>query len=153
MASATQTAPAAQSTPTTWQAPDVIPTVRYRDALGAIDWLERAFGFERHAVYAEGNDVHHAQLRFGSGMIMLGSTRQSGEWPVTTPADAGGINTGGIYVIVEDSDAHYARAKAAGAEIVRAPTDQDYGSRDYSARDPEGHLWSFGTYRPTGDGA
>src|ERR1700730_18570990 len=100
MAPDTTTATAAQATPTTWQASDVIPSLRYRDALGAIDWLERAFGFERHAVYAEGDVVHHAQLRFGSGMIMLGSAREGGEWPVVTPVDAGGVNTGGIYVIV-----------------------------------------------------
>jgi uncharacterized glyoxalase superfamily protein PhnB len=53
-----------------------------------------------------------------------------------------------MYVVIEDADAHYAQARAAGAEIVRELEDQDYGSRDYSARDFEGNLWSFGTYQP-----
>jgi uncharacterized glyoxalase superfamily protein PhnB len=137
----------------TWHAPDVIPTMRYQDASAAIDWLERAFGFERHAVHqGEGGRIEHAELRFGSGMIMLGSARESEEWPSRTPGELGGA-TGGTYVIVEDPDAHYRRAKDAGAEIVMELTDQDYGSRDYSARDLEGYLWSFGTYRPTGDPA
>jgi uncharacterized glyoxalase superfamily protein PhnB len=144
---------ATTAAPPTWQAPDVIPSLIYRDAHAAIDFLEAAFEFERHAVY-EGDDgsVHHAELRYGSGMIMLGSaTRERDEWPVRSPADAG-ATTGGIYVIVDDPDAHYARAKAAGAEILRELEDQDYGSRDYSARDPEGYVWSFGTYRPTAGG-
>jgi uncharacterized glyoxalase superfamily protein PhnB len=144
-----QIATAAESAPSGWQAPDVIPTMRYRDAPAAIDWLERAFGFERQAVYEEGGVVHHAQLRLGSGMIMLGSARGEDDtaWPVKVPAEVG-ATTSGVYVVVEDPDAHHARAKAAGAEILRELTDQDYGSRDYSARDPEGHVWSFGTYRP-----
>ncbi|MGI8429866.1 MAG: VOC family protein [Solirubrobacteraceae bacterium] len=136
-----------------WQAPDVVPTLRYQDAPAAIDWLERAFGFERHAVYADPDDsaiIHHAELRFGSGMIMPGSARESrgsSPRPVLTPSQAGG-STGATYVIVDDPDAHHERAKAAGAEILREPIDQDYGSRDYSACDLEGHIWSFGTYRP-----
>lgn len=145
----------AQATPT-WLAPDLIPTLRYRDAPAAIDWLQRAFGFERHAVYEDPDDpaiVHHAELRFGSGMLMLGSARESlgPEWAVLTPAQAGG-STGAIYAIVDDPDAHCAHARAAGAEILREPTDQSYGSRDYMARDPEGHVWSFGTYRPARSG-
>jgi uncharacterized glyoxalase superfamily protein PhnB len=147
-----QAATVEQGTRPVWQAPDVVPSMRYRDALAAIDWLERAFGFERQAVYAEGDHVSHAQLRFGTGMVMLGSARDGDDrWPVKTPGDVGGATTGGIYVIVEDADAHYDRAKAAGAEILREPCDQEYGSRDYSARDPEGHVWSFGTYRPTAE--
>ncbi len=151
----TLSSPATQPAPT-WQAPDLIPTLRYRDAPAAIAWLQRAFGFERHAVYEDPDDpaiVHHAELRFGSGMLMLGSARESlgPEWAVLTPDQAGGA-TGAIYAIVDDPDAHCARAKAAGAGILREPADQDYGSRDYMARDPEGHVWSFGTYRPTRSG-
>jgi uncharacterized glyoxalase superfamily protein PhnB len=147
-----QTATAVQSAAPGWQAPDVMPTMRYRDALAAIDWLERAFGFERHAVYEDGGVVHHAQLRFGSGMIMLGSMPSEGEpaFPERVPAEVGAA-TSSVYVVVRDPDAHHARAKAAGAEILRELTDQDYGSRDYSARDPEGHVWSFGSYRPTSE--
>src|ERR1700716_2081897 len=124
-----QQATAVKPAPSGWQAPDVLPTMRYRDALAAIDWLERAFGFERQAVYEEGGVVHHAQLRFGSGMIMLGSATREDDtaWPVKVPAEVGAA-TSGIYVVVEDPDAHYARATAAGAEILRELTDQDYGS-------------------------
>jgi uncharacterized glyoxalase superfamily protein PhnB len=77
------------------------------------------------------------------------STREDefGRW-VTPPRDTGGVGTQSAYVIVEDADAHYARAKAAGAEIVMEVEDQDYGGRLYSCLDPEGHLWSFGTYDP-----
>lgn len=135
-----------------WQAPDLIPAVRYRDAAAAIDWLQRAFGFERHAVYqGEDGTIHHAELRAGSGMLMLGSepSAESDEHGlVGTPASVGGL-TASFYVIVDDPDAHHDRAKAAGAEIVAEPTDQEYGSRDYRARDLEGQLWSFGTYRPS----
>jgi uncharacterized glyoxalase superfamily protein PhnB len=134
-----------------WEAPDVIPTLRYEDAVAAIDWLERAFGFERHMVVDGGDGaIAHAQLRVGSGMIMLGSAREGDDWPSKAPGRLGGA-TGGTYVIVADPDAHCERARAAGAEILREPVDQDYGGRDYSARDPEGYLWSFGTYRPSGD--
>jgi uncharacterized glyoxalase superfamily protein PhnB len=82
-------------------------------------------------------------------MIMLGSAREDefGRW-VKPPRETGGIGTQSAYVIVEDADAHYARAKAAGAEIVMELEDQDYGGRLYSCLDPEGYLWSFGTYDP-----
>lgn len=135
-----------------WRAPDVIPGLSYEDAPEAIDWLERAFGFERHAVHAaDDGTIEHAELRAGSGMVMLGSQRE-GEaherFPVSSPRRAGAL-TAGLYVIVEDPDAHHERAKAAGAEIVMGLTDQEYGSRDYTARDPEGQLWTFGTYRPS----
>jgi uncharacterized glyoxalase superfamily protein PhnB len=145
----------ASDAPATYQAPDVIPFMRYENAPAAIDWLERAFGFERHMV-VEGHDnrIEHAELRFGSGMVMLGSTREASQWEGDAiqkiPRQLGGAVTGGIYVVVADPDAHHDHAKAAGAEIVAEPTDQDYGARDYSARDPEGYLWHFGTYRPTG---
>ena len=127
-------------------APDVIPTLHYHDALAAIDWLERAFGFERHAVYEEGGVVQHSELRFGSGMVMLGSAREN-EHGTKTPREAG-APTGGLYVIVEDPDAHHERAVAAGAEVIRGLQNEEYGSRGYSARDPEGYVWHFGTYRP-----
>ena len=128
----------------------VIPAMRYRDANGAIEWLCKAFGFEKHLVVpGENGTVAHAQLSFGNGMIMLGSARDDefGHW-VKPPRETGGIGTQSAYVIVEDADAHYARAKAACAEIVMDVEDQDYGGRLYSCLDPEGHLWSFGTYDP-----
>jgi uncharacterized glyoxalase superfamily protein PhnB len=130
------------------ESPNIIPAIRYQDAMAAIDWLERAFGFERGLVVAgEDGVVHHAQLSLGPGWIMLGSSRED-ELGLRSPRELGGVNQS-IYVIVADPDAHYARAKSAGAEIVRELADTDYGSREYTCRDPEGHLWSFGTYRPS----
>jgi uncharacterized glyoxalase superfamily protein PhnB len=120
---------------------DVYVGLRYRDARAAIDWLCDAFGFERHAVHeGDGGDIVHAELRHGDGFVMLGTARDDvfGER----------IGQGWAYVVVDDPDAHHARAVEAGAEIVVGLTDTGYGSRDYSARDPEGNLWSFGTYAP-----
>jgi uncharacterized glyoxalase superfamily protein PhnB len=117
------------------------PSLRYRDAAAALEWLADAFGFEeteRHA--GEDGAIVHAEMKFGGEWIMLGT--DSGErWG----SHAG---QGWVYVVVDDPDALYERARAAGAEVVMEPTDQDYGSRDFSVRDPEGNLWSFGTYRP-----
>ena len=97
----------------------IIPCLRYRDAPAAIDWLCRAFGFERHAVYADGDIVHHAQLTFGNGMVMLGSADNSSEWgkQVVQPDAIGLRETQSPCVIVTDADAHYTRAKAAGATV------------------------------------
>lgn len=124
--------------------PNVFPAFKYRDAHAAIDWLGSAFGFEKKLVIAdEAGVVAHAELWYGPGTIMLGSER-----PPMGPDDHWASARFGTYVAVDDVDAHHARAKAAGAEIVRELADTDYGSREYSARDPEGNLWSFGTYRP-----
>jgi uncharacterized glyoxalase superfamily protein PhnB len=122
--------------------PTVIPSLRYKDARRAIEWLEEAFGFKRGMVVdGEDGTVAHAELTYGpDGMVMLGTDRDD---PYGSHA-----GQGWMYVVVEDADAHYARAKAAGAEIVRELEDQEYGSRDYSALDFEGNMWSFGTYRP-----
>ena len=119
---------------------DIYPSMRYRDALAAIYWLERAFGFRRHVVHeGTGGTVDHAELRFGEGLVMLGSVR--GDDDPRRPGQ------GWAYIAVDDLTAHHDRAAAAGAEIVDAPADHGYGSF-YAARDPEGNLWSFGTYRP-----
>ena len=127
--------------------PDVIPAMRYRDAPAAIEWLAKAFGFEKHFV-VPGPDggIAHAELRLGNGFIMLGSARD--DELRFEPPQKGGVVTQSVYVVVLDPDAHYQRAKAAGAEIVRDLKDTNYGSREYSARDLEGHVWHFGTYRP-----
>ncbi|MGH7233613.1 MAG: VOC family protein [Nitrospiraceae bacterium] len=128
----------------------VIPAMRYHDAPAAIEWLCRAFGFERHLVVSgEKNTIAHAQLTFGNGMIMLGSAKDD-EFGrlVKPPRDLGGMGTQSPYIIVDDADKHYARAVAAGAKIVLEIKDEDYGGRGYSCRDPEGHLWNFGTYDP-----
>lgn len=128
----------------------VIPSLRYRDALAMIDWLCKAFGFDKHAVYADGNVVHHAQLTFGRGMIMLGSVEGGSAWSqrMVQPDEVGGRETQACYVVVADCAAHYERAKSAGAQIVDELATKDYGGSGYSARDPEGHLWSFGDYDP-----
>jgi len=121
----------------------IYPTLKYDDAYAAIDFLERAFGFERHAVHEGKNGgVAHAELRLGDEFVMLGSTNE-GEARFNQ-----GVGRYALYVVVDDPDAHHDRAKAEGATIERELSDEDYGSRDYTARDPEGNLWSFGTYRP-----
>ena len=121
--------------------PTIFPSLRYDDAQAAIEFLVRAFGAERHAVYAsDDGSVQHAELRLGNGIVMLGSVRPD------APATRG--RGGGIYVVVEDADAHAARTREAGAEIVRDLHDTEYGSRDYSAHDSEGNAWNFGTYQP-----
>jgi uncharacterized glyoxalase superfamily protein PhnB len=130
--------------------PSVIPTLRYRDAGAAIDWLCAAFGFERQLVVpGEGGAIAHAQLTCGNGMVMLGSAADDEFGRLQkSPVEVGGVGTQSPYVIVPDADAHYERAKAAGAAIVYDIRDEDYGGRGYSCRDPEGHLWNFGTYDP-----
>jgi uncharacterized glyoxalase superfamily protein PhnB len=115
----------------------------------AIEFLCRAFGFEKKGVYEnEGGTIAHAQLTLGNGMVMLGSAKDTDYGRMLVrPLEAGGV-TMSVYVIVTDCDAHFARAKAAGAEIVIEPITQDYGGRDYTCKDPEGHVWTFGTYDP-----
>ena len=123
----------------------IYPTFHFRDARAAIDFLERAFGFERKAVYdADDGTVQHAEMRLGDGIVMFGDTKDT-EFAKLAPPPG----SASVYVAVDDVDALHERAKAAGAEIVYGPKDQHYGSRDFTARDLEGNLWSFGTYRPT----
>jgi len=132
----------------------LIPILRYADALAAIDFLGRAFGFEPHAVFANADDpqiVDHAQLSSGDNLFMLssatpGETTDLYRWK--TPSVAAGI-TMCVYVVIDDPDAHHDRAQAAGAEIVTPPHDNvGYPGRSYNARDPEGNVWDFGTYDP-----
>jgi uncharacterized glyoxalase superfamily protein PhnB len=123
--------------------PNIFPGLRYENAPAAMEWLSKAFGFEKQFVVpGENNTVAHAQLRLGAGLIMLGSISKP------DPQNPWATEKYGTYVVVKEIDAHYSRAKAAGAEIIRPIADTDYGSREYSARDCEGHLWSFGTYDP-----
>ena len=131
-------------------ASSIVPCLRYRDAPAAIDWLCRAFGFEKHAVYADGDTVLHAQLVFGNGMVMLGSADNAGEWGrhMAQPDEIGMRETQSACVVVADADAHYAQATAAGAQVVIDIADQPYGGRGYACRDPEGHLWWFGSHDP-----
>jgi len=128
----------------------VIPGVRYRNAGAAIEWLCKAFGFEKHLVVpGENGTIAHAELTFGNGMIMVGSARDDefGRM-VQPPRDRDAPCTQSTYVIVEDADVHHRRAVAAGARIVMEIKDNDYGGRGYTCRDLEGHVWSFGTFDP-----
>ncbi|MER8033267.1 VOC family protein [Streptomyces bauhiniae] len=128
--------------------PSVYPTLRYADARAAIAQLTRALGFTELAVYeSEDGTVLHAELTQGNGGVMLGSKGRGGAFDEAM--GAGG--PAGVYVVLDDAadvDAHHRRAVEHGVEILMPPTDQDYGSRDYMARDAEGNIWSFGTYAP-----
>ena len=128
----------------------IIPGMRYRNAPAAIDWLCNAFGFEKHLVVpGEKDTIAHAQLVFGGGMIMLGSIRETEfNKNMKQPDEIGGAETQSCYVVVPDADAHYGRAKAAGAQILMDIHDEDYGGRGYACRDLEGHIWYFGSYDP-----
>ena len=128
----------------------VIPCLRYRDALQAIDWLCNIFGFERRMVVTNAQQqVQHAELTLGSGMIMLGSLRDDEFGRLMThPDQTAGRETQTAYIIVENADAVYQRVTAAGVPIVMELKTEDYGGRGFSCRDLEGHLWNFGTYDP-----
>jgi uncharacterized glyoxalase superfamily protein PhnB len=128
--------------------PTTIPFLRYADARAAIEFLTAAYGFEQKLVVpGEGSDIAHAELTFGNGMVMLGSERRDDDMGMRSPRSLGGANQG-VYVVVGDPDALYERAKGAGATIQMELTDQEYGSREFTALDPEGNIWSFGTYDP-----
>jgi uncharacterized glyoxalase superfamily protein PhnB len=122
--------------------PNIFPAFRYRDAPAALAWLAKTFGFEKALeVPMPDGGIAHAEMSLGPGVIMLGSMRDD-------PGNPWAAVRQGTYIYVADVEAHYAHAKAAGADIVRQLQDTSYGSREYSVRDPEGFLWSFGTYRP-----
>jgi len=128
----------------------IMPALRYKNAPAAIDWLCRVFGFEKHAVYpGPDNTIGHAELKLGGGMIMLGSEKDDAYGNrFKSPEDVGGFETRSAYIIVDDADAVYARVKAAGGVILREIQNTDYGSREFTVMDPEGHSWSVGTYNP-----
>jgi uncharacterized glyoxalase superfamily protein PhnB len=123
--------------------PTLTTGVFYKDPWAALDWLEKAFGFERTMVVTDKDGkLGHSEMRFGDGLIYVGT-----EWAdfIASPASIGGKNTQSIHIhLKEGLDAHCAQARAAGADIVREPDDQFYGDRVYSAKDPEGHVWNFG---------
>jgi uncharacterized glyoxalase superfamily protein PhnB len=120
------------------------PVLKYNDAQVAFDFMEGALGAERLQVHEGDNGgIAHAELRFGDEVLMF-ATASEGD-----PRFNQGVGRTSVYVVVDDPDGLFERAKGAGAEVVMAPTDQDHGSRDFVVRDPEGNLWSFGTYAPT----
>ncbi len=127
-----------------------IIALRYENAKAAIDWLVKAFGYKEHLVVpGKGNKIEHAQLTFGNGMIMLSSPRDTlyGKF-VKSPAEMGGFITQSPYIIVEDIDSHYLNAKNCGAEMIVDLKEEDYGGKTYTCKDPEGHIWTFGSYDP-----
>jgi uncharacterized glyoxalase superfamily protein PhnB len=122
----------------------ITPYLLYEDGAAACDFLVRAFGFQQHAAYdGEQGGIVHAELRLGDEFVMLGSTSEGEE------RFNQGAGRYSLYIVVDDPDALHDRAKDAGATIERELSDQEYGSREFTARDPEGNLWSFGTYRPS----
>jgi len=128
----------------------IVPSLRYRNASAAIEWLCRVFGLLKNLVVPDDSGrVAHAQLSFGDGMMMLGSVRDN-EWGrfIKQPDEIDEAATQSVYLIVPDADLIYERAKNAGAEILIPVRDEEYGGRSFSCRDLEGHLWTVGTYDP-----
>jgi uncharacterized glyoxalase superfamily protein PhnB len=124
--------------------------MRYRDVATAADWLCTAFGFEKQTVLTDDSGAPlYAQLTFGRALLMLAPVGDSPiEKFMKQPDEIGGAETQSCYIVVDDADAHNARAKAAGADIVLDVEDDSFGGRGYTCRDPEGHIWTFGTYDP-----
>ena len=128
---------------------NVMPCLTYREAQAAVEFLCKAFGFKKKMVVeGDGGSIAHAELTLGNAMVMLGSPKDTGYGKLVSPPREVGICTQTIYLVVPNPDAHHDDAKAAGAEIVLPLTTQDYGGRDYTCRDLEGHVWTFGTYDP-----
>lgn len=129
------------------EAPRIYPTLRCKDAEAMIRWLQDVIGFTEYAVH-RGDDgvVRHAQLSYGSSILMLGQSRDDEYGRLV--GDLGGRRTDALYVAVDAPDALHVKAKAAGAKIEMELHNTDYGSREFACRDPEGNLWSFGTYWP-----
>jgi uncharacterized glyoxalase superfamily protein PhnB len=126
--------------------PTVWPILTYRDARAAIIFLRDAFGFEESAVYAREGDssvVEHAEMRWplGGGIMFGTASKDDSAFGTRLPGNDS------VYVVCDDPGGLFERATAAGAEVVRGLADEDYGSRGFTVRDPEGNLWSFGTYR------
>lgn len=125
-------------------APTFYPNLLYVDPLAAIEWLERTLGFERREVHQDDDgNVVHAEIALDSTAVMLG-TAGVGREPFRSLPAGGSL----VYVAVDEVDSLYERARDAGAEVALELTETDYGSRDFTVRDPEGTLWAFGTYRP-----
>jgi uncharacterized glyoxalase superfamily protein PhnB len=123
--------------------PQVWPTLRAADARALIRFLVDVVGFEETALYADGDVVHHAELAWPPGRGVMLSTANDADddpWPLVP-------GSFGAYVVVDDPDGLFERVRSAGAEITAGLHDTDYGSRDFTLRDPEGNRWSFGTYR------
>lgn len=129
--------------------PRIFPTMRCRDPEAMIKWLRDVLGFREHFVHRQAGIVEHAQLAFGSSILMIGQSRDDDYDKMVGTLDA--RRTDALYVAVDDPDTLFARVKDAGAKIEMELRDADYGNREFACRDPEGNLWSFGNYWPTAD--
>ncbi len=128
----------------------IISVIRYENPTKAVDWLCDVFGFEQHLVYKDDQGkVVHAELKHGSSLIMLGPDTPSefGKY-IKLPKQIGGFVTQCCFVIVANVQAHYERSQQKRTEILLPLKKQDYGASDYTCKDFEGHLWSFGDYNP-----
>jgi uncharacterized glyoxalase superfamily protein PhnB len=130
----------------------VIPMLAYEDGAAAIDWLVEAFGFEERERWADDDGtIVHAELATGSGTIMLATPTPHYVGPKRLRELSAEVRKmyevpyviDGVLVEVDDVDAHFARARDAGATILSEPADQESGIRHYRAEDPEGHRWMF----------
>jgi uncharacterized glyoxalase superfamily protein PhnB len=123
--------------------PALISAVVYKDPRAALDWLQKAFGFEIEMLIEDPDGaLMHSEMRFEDSLVMIGN-----EWTVEhrSPASIGGLMTQTIHIQVKtDIDVHCERARAAGAVIVAAPETQFYGDRTYRCKDLEGHIWTVG---------
>lgn len=134
------------------QAPRIFPAFRFRDAGRMIEWLVATLGFTVHARFDnEDGTVGHAELAYGSSLIMLGQDREDEFGAIVGRAGAHTQGGKSFYIAVDDVDASFERASAAGARIEQGLTDRDYGSREFICRDPEGNVWCLGSYWPKAD--
>ncbi len=128
-----------------------IPNLIYSDANAAVSFLKKAFRFKEHGVYKDNKgNIFHAQLVLGKALIMINPFNPDTAFGkmLNLPKNLNGHNTQTSYFIIEHVDEHYKNSKANGAEIVMEIKDEDYGGRGYSCKDPEGNIWSFGSYNP-----
>ena len=127
---------------------NIIPALRYRDAPKAIEWLCSNLGFQKHVVFEAEGIVHHAELTYGGGMIMIGSYRDGPFDELTKiPSDIENYNTQSPYIFVTDLEKHYVHSQSKNVQIVLPLKKEPHGS-GYTCRDPEGYLWSFGDFNP-----
>lgn len=131
-------------------APCLFPTLRYRDPEAAIRWLTDSLGFREHAIHRQDGAIAHAELALGPSILMLGQARDDDYGGQV--GDLDGRRTDALYLAVADPDALFRKVSASGATIVQPIRDTDYGSREFACRDPEGNLWSIGSYWPRAQG-
>lgn len=131
-------------------APNLMPLMRYRDLAEAMSWLEQAFDFEKHVAVSDSDgSLIYGQMTYRGSLMMMGAVRDTDlDKLMRQPDEVGDVETQSCYIVVDDADAHFARAQDAGAEIVLELKSDGLGRRGYSCRDPQGHIWNFGTYNP-----